>query len=68
MGTWTHDTTPLFLNDGGHPMVFTDFNGKLRIAFHENSCNKGSEIPVVYYLEDNNGTLSVKDENGRTVS
>lgn len=58
-GEWTHDTTPLFKDDGGHPMVFTDFNGKLRIAFHENSGNKGYERPVVYYLEDDNGSLRI---------
>lgn len=67
-GEWTHDTTPLFSNDGGHPMVFTDFDGNTRIAFHTNSANKGNEFPVVYYLEDNNGVLAIKDENGKIVS
>ena len=68
MDTWTHDEGTLFANDGGHPMLFTDFDGKLRIAFHENSGNKGHERPVIYYLEDNNGVLTIKDANGNTVS
>ena len=68
LGEWTHDEGTLFANDGGHPMLFTDFDGKLRIAFHENSGNKGHERPVIYYLEDNNGILTIKDANGNTVS
>ena len=58
-GEWVHDPIPLFTNDGGHPMVFTDFNGVLRIAFHENSGNKTFEKPVIYRLEDNNGILKI---------
>lgn len=68
LGEWTHDEGTLFSNDGGHAMIFTDFDGNLRIAFHENSGNRGYEIPVIYYLEDNNGVLTIKDENGNTVS
>ncbi|MBQ9480775.1 MAG: family 43 glycosylhydrolase [Clostridia bacterium] len=59
-GEWTHDATPLFTNDGGHAMIFTDFEGNLRIAFHENSGNKGYEKPVIYYFEDDNGSLRIK--------
>ena len=67
-GYWTHDKGTLFANDGGHPMVFTDFDGNLRIAFHENSGSKGRETPVIYYLEDNNGVLRIKDVNGNPVT
>ena len=68
LGEWTHDEGTLFANDGGHAMIFTDFDGNLRIAFHENSGKKGYEIPVIYYLEDDDGILTIKDENGNTVS
>ncbi len=58
-GPWTHDDRALFTNDGGHAMVFTDFDGNLRIAFHENSGNKGYERPAVYFLRDSNGALVI---------
>ena len=61
-GEWIHDPEPLFTNDGGHAMIFTDFDGQLRIAFHERSTDKGNEIPVIYKLNDDNGVLSIQTD------
>lgn len=59
-GEWTHDKTPLFNKDGGHAMIFKDFDGNMRIAFHEQSTSKGYEKPVIYYFVDDNGVLSIR--------
>ena len=34
-GPWTPDPAPLFAENGGHAMVFTDFDGAMRLALHE---------------------------------
>ncbi len=60
MGNWSQDNTPLFTNDGGHAMIFKDFSGNLKIAFHIRSSDKGNETPVIYGLTDNNGILTIK--------
>jgi len=33
-GPWEQAETPLFATDGGHPMLFRDFAGKLLLALH----------------------------------
>ncbi len=58
-GEWTHDTEPLWTDDGGHAMVFKDFEGNLKIAFHVNSTKHPNEHPVIYNLEDNNGVFRI---------
>jgi hypothetical protein len=58
-GEWTHDPEPLFTDDGGHAMVFRDFEGNLKIAFHRDSQKKFQEYPVIYDLEDRNGTFRI---------
>ncbi len=62
-GPWTHDVEPLFSDDGGHAMIFEDFSGNLKIAFHDRSQNKGNERPVIYDFIDNNGVLFITTEN-----
>ena len=59
MGEWSHDPAPLFADDGGHAMLFEDFDGNMKIAFHENSTNKGNERPVIYSFIDENGALRI---------
>jgi arabinan endo-1,5-alpha-L-arabinosidase len=34
-GPWHFDDTPFFDRNGGHAMLFTDFDGKLRIPLHQ---------------------------------
>jgi len=57
-GPWTCDPEPIFDQDGGHPMVFRDFNGSLKIAFHQP--NGGFCHPVILDLEDTGKTLVIK--------
>ena len=35
LGPWCQETTPIFGEDGGHGMVFTDLEGKKRLAIHQ---------------------------------
>ena len=57
-GPWTCDDEPIFEEDGGHPMVFEDFDGGLNIVFHQP--NSGFSHPVILPLEDTGKTLIIK--------
>jgi len=57
-GPWTCDEEPIFEEDGGHPMVFKDFEGSLRLVFHQP--NSGHSHPVILPLEDTGKTLVIK--------
>ncbi len=60
-GPWIHDEKALWAeDDGGHAMIFRDFDGNTRIAFHIHNHRKGRETePVIYYLNDRGGDLSI---------
>lgn len=49
-GPWTCDPEPIFEEDGGHPMVFKDFDDNLKIVFHQP--NSGHSHPVILPLKD----------------
>lgn len=34
LGPWTHHGEPLYESDGGHGMIFRDFDGRLLLALH----------------------------------
>lgn len=34
LGPWQHEPAPLYAGDGGHCMVFRDFEGRLLLAYH----------------------------------
>ena len=57
-GPWTCDPEPIFEADGGHPMVFRDFEGNLKIVFHQP--NSGHSHPVILPLEDTGRTLVIR--------
>ena len=57
-GPWTLDPAPIFEEDGGHPMVFRDFDGTLRLVFHQP--NHGFSHPVILPVEDNGKTLTIQ--------
>lgn len=57
-GPWTCDPEPIFDGDGGHPMVFRDFDGSLKLVFHQP--NSGHSHPVIRPVEDNGRTLLLK--------
>ena len=60
-GPWTCDDEPIFEEDGGHAMVFRDFDGGLKIVFHQP--NSGHSHPVILPLEDTGKTLVIADKN-----
>jgi beta-xylosidase len=60
-GPWTHDPEPLYTNDGGHPMVFRDFDGRLRLSLHQPNRNS-QERPVFLYLHDKDGQFTCAAE------
>ncbi len=49
----------LFEEDGGHGMLFRDFNGDLKFSLHAPN-TKGAERVVLFDVEDKNGLLSIK--------
>ena len=56
-GPWTCDPEPIFAEDGGHPMVFKDFDGNLKLVFHQP--NSGHSHPVILNIEDTGRTLKI---------
>ena len=58
-GNWYHDERKLFEKDGGHGMIFGDFDGNLRFTLH--SPNESPlERPALFCLEEKNNSLYVK--------
>lgn len=57
-GNWSH-LEPLFTDNGGHGMIFTDLKGDLRLTLH---CPNTSllERPVFFSIKENNGSLTIK--------
>jgi len=59
-GPWKHIDTTLFDSDGGHPSLFTTFDGKLMMSIHQP--NKGNIRCHLFELEETNiGTLKIKN-------
>ncbi len=57
-GNWSHEHPLLMEKDGGHGMMFTDYNGQLHLTLH--TPNKHSlERPVLYHAKEENGTLKL---------
>lgn len=48
----------LFESDGGHGMLFTDFEGQLRLALHHP--NTGPERLTLFTVRETDGTLSIQ--------
>jgi beta-xylosidase len=60
-GPWTHQPAALFVENGGHPMLFTTFEGKLMLLFHAPNDNPASR-PRIFEVEDTGDTLRVLKE------
>ena len=56
-GPWKQDQQPLNDDDGGHAMIFKDFEGDLKISYH--APNSKSERPVIYSIKDEMGKLTI---------
>lgn len=55
---WTQLAEPLYAGDGGHCMVFRDFEGQLRLAFHRPNDFPG-ERPHFVPLQENELTVII---------
>ncbi|WP_341838638.1 family 43 glycosylhydrolase [Chitinophaga pollutisoli] len=57
-GPWRHDPEPLNTDDGGHSMLFRDFNGQLRISYHAPNTAPDTRVRI-YSVEEHNGKLNI---------
>lgn len=60
-GPWIQQKEPIFVN-GGHSMLFTDFQGRLCMVLHSPNSPSGKERAKIFELEDMGHTLRVKGE------
>lgn len=57
-GPWVQQEQPIYADDGGHPMLFRTFDGRLMMALH--SPNGGPETRVHFFvMEDTGETLRI---------
>jgi len=56
-GPWHHDHPLLFIDNGGHGMIFTDAEGRYRACLH--APNSKTERMRHFFLKEENGTLSL---------
>ena len=61
IGPWRQQKEPLFVN-GGHSMIFQDFEGRLCLVLHSPNSPGGKERAHIYELEDLGHTLKIKGE------
>ncbi len=57
-GPWRQQSEPLFRKDGGHAMIFTDLEGRLRLVLHSPN-GGGLERARLFTLEDTGDTLRI---------
>ena len=61
-GTWKHQSSMLFNNDGGAGMVFTTLDGKLCLTLHQPNTWDGRERMRFYEVSDTGATLKLGAE------
>jgi beta-xylosidase len=54
-GPWEHEAKPFYEEDGGHPMIFHTFDGRLMLSLHRP--NHRPERPVFLPVREENDTL-----------
>lgn len=63
-GPWS-ESTPLFLGDGGHGMIFRSFDGTLRLALHQPNGGAGKERLHTFELLDDGQTLRCREREDK---
>jgi arabinan endo-1,5-alpha-L-arabinosidase len=58
-GPWEQQAEPLYTQDGGHPMVFRAFDGRLMLTLHSPN-NSPLTRQRLFELEDRGDTLRLK--------
>ncbi len=66
-GRYRHKLLELPKEDSGHAMIFKDFDGNCRIAYHENNCRRGEERAAIYYVKTENGEVKVYEKNKEVI-
>lgn len=56
LGPWKQIIGPLYKDNGGHAMLFKDFDGNLRISYH--SPNSKTEKMIIKIVSDANGFIT----------
>ncbi len=59
-GPWEQQSDPLWLDDGGHPMLFNTFDGRLVMVLHQP--NRRVERARFFEMEDTGDSLRIKKE------
>ena len=59
-GPWQQQQEPLWLDDGGHPMLFNTFDGRLVMTIHQP--NRRVERARFFEMEDTGDTIRIKRE------
>ncbi|NJD11068.1 MAG: glycoside hydrolase [Gemmatimonadetes bacterium] len=57
-GPWVQQAEPVYRDDGGHPMLFTTFDGQLIMSLHSPNSGPGQRIRF-FEMEDDGNTLRV---------
>lgn len=60
-GPWRQQPIPLFTSNGGHGMIFADFDGRLCLVLHSPNSPAKAERASIIELEDTGNSLKVKD-------
>lgn len=58
-GEWQHDTEPLYVDDGGHGMLFHDLKNELHLTLHSPN-QTPNERPIFIRLEEHEGIIRRK--------
>jgi arabinan endo-1,5-alpha-L-arabinosidase len=61
-GPWVQDAEPLWKDDGGHPMLFTSFEGRLVMAIHQP--NRRVERARFFEMDDSGDRVTIVREIG----
>ena len=62
-GPWIQQKEPLFEDDGGHPMLFRAFDGRLLMAIHQP--NRRTERARLFEMDDSgDGVRLVREVKG----
>ncbi len=59
-GPWVQQEEPIWVDDGGHPMLFRTFDGRLAMVIHQP--NRKVERARFFEMEDLGHTLRIKEE------
>jgi len=63
-GKWNQEQEPLFMNDGGHGMIFTQYNGQITLAIHYPNDTPNERAIFVPLKETDDGLEIISKEQG----